>query len=98
MLLHCKFRCNCLDKIDIKETPNNEALVDALKDSQIDLNKHMKSVEKWIKKLIKAGANNNVDLIRYFVYLRVFTLSLDDLDSLSAVRLKLNTNSSAVDN
>ncbi|KAI6229109.1 hypothetical protein M3Y99_01151300 [Aphelenchoides fujianensis] len=58
-------------EIDIEETPNNAALVDALRDAQVLLRKYEKSLKKWLKKLTQAGAvAENAALIRRLLELK----------------------------
>jgi hypothetical protein len=54
-----------LDKIDIEETRDNTALVEALVDSKVLLVKHQKQLKRWLKNIIEVdGAQTNAALFR----------------------------------
>uniref|UniRef100_A0A1I7SE15 UV-stimulated scaffold protein A n=1 Tax=Bursaphelenchus xylophilus TaxID=6326 RepID=A0A1I7SE15_BURXY len=57
-------------KVTIEETEDNSILVNALKDAAILLRKSLATLQKWLKRLIEVGGDQNQALIKNIVDLK----------------------------
>ncbi|KAI6215782.1 hypothetical protein M3Y94_00425100 [Aphelenchoides besseyi] len=79
--------------INIEETTNNAALIQAFRDSQILLQKHEKQLKKWMKKLTSTGSvAENAELIRQLLdYKSQITHELKRGEQLKIKKLKMKS-------
>ncbi|KAI6202270.1 hypothetical protein M3Y96_00930400 [Aphelenchoides besseyi] len=79
--------------INIEETTNNAALIQAFRDSQILLQKHEKLLKKWMKKLTSTGSvAENAEIIRQILdYKSQITHELKRGEQLKIKKLKMKS-------